>query len=316
MANIWYLQVNRFCNQLCHFCSNPSNGKNISYEEGIDLINDFKVKNYSWLIFTWWEPTLSPDLHRWITYASSINLDSRVISNGMMLSDLEYTKKLKKSWLKLVHLSLHSYKEQIHDFLTWTPGSYKKLLNALRNCTKLGIEVNINTVINHYNEDHLDKNVMFLVKYFPQIHHFVWNNLDPFMMRKSKIALTTLPSFDWFRDSLYRAMLFLNSNNKTFRAERVPLCYMSPFVAYSTETRKIIKEEKRRVHFLDERDIIEQKWSDFYHDKLDWCKSCSFNDICAGIYEHDKFYNYVQVYPQKYPKKIIEKIKKLVKEVD
>jgi hypothetical protein len=81
-------------------------------------------------------------------------------------------------------------------------------------------------VINHYNEDHLDKIVIFLDKNFPKIHHFVWNNLDPLMMRQTKIALSTLPNFDIFEKSLKKAMDYLSSKNKTFRAERIPLCFM------------------------------------------------------------------------------------------
>jgi hypothetical protein len=34
------------------------------------------------------------------------------------------------------------------------------------------------------------------VKNFPPIRHFVWNNLDPLMMRKTKTALSTLPDYD------------------------------------------------------------------------------------------------------------------------
>jgi MoaA/NifB/PqqE/SkfB family radical SAM enzyme len=52
MANIGYIQVNRYCNNQCHFCSNPSNGKNISYERGIELIDDFIKRKYHGIIFT------------------------------------------------------------------------------------------------------------------------------------------------------------------------------------------------------------------------------------------------------------------------
>jgi hypothetical protein len=86
--------------------------------------------------------------------------------------------------------------------------------------------VQINTVVNHYNQDHLDKTVIFLVKNFPSIRHFVWNNLDPMMMRKTQTALSTLPDFDKFKPSLKRAMDFLSSTSRTFRAEKMPLCYI------------------------------------------------------------------------------------------
>ena len=84
-------------------------------------------------------------------------------------------------------------------------------MKSITNALKCGIRVQINTVINHYNEDHLDKTVKFLVKHFPPIRHFVWNNLDPLMMQKTKIAISTLPKFDIFEYSLHKAMIFLFS---------------------------------------------------------------------------------------------------------
>jgi hypothetical protein len=65
--------------------------------------------------------------------------------------------------------------------------------------------------MNHYNQDHLDKTVKFLTKLFPPIRHFIWNNLDPGMMRDTKTARSTLPDYDKFGISLRKAMEFLVS---------------------------------------------------------------------------------------------------------
>lgn len=208
MANIWYIQVNRFCNNKCHFCSNPSTGDSISFERWKELIDDFKGREYSWIIFTGWEPTLSADLENWISYSNSVWMNCRIISNGTLCANFEYIKKLKGSGLNLVHFSLYSYVEKIHDFLTATPWSYKKLLQAIQNALKLWITVQLNCVINKYNQNHLDKTVKFVVKNFPQINHFVWNNLDPEMMRKTQIANSTLPDFDIAWKSLVKALSF------------------------------------------------------------------------------------------------------------
>lgn len=297
MANIGYIQVNRYCNNACHFCSNPSNGNNISYEKGISLIDDFIEKKYRWIIFTGWEPTLSPDLSKWIQYAEKKWIENRMISNGMMCSSYDYTKKLAESWLKLIHFSVYSYDYRIHDFLTDTPGSWKKLMFSIRNALDLGIRVQINTVINHYNELHLDSTVKYLIKFFPEIRHFVWNNLDPLMMRQTETALSTLPNFDNFKGSLSRAVWYLEKQWKTFRIERVPLCYMSWFEWSSTETRKIVKDEERIVHFLDERWTTQQNGKYWEHDKLLWCKTCELNEICSGIYEYKNYFSNVEVYP-------------------
>jgi len=314
MANIGYIQVNRYCNNQCHFCSNPSNWKNISYEKGIELIDDFINIKYSWIIFTWWEPTLSPDLPKWIHYANEKWMENRLISNGMMCSDYNYVKRLSDSWLKLVHFSVYSCHEKIHDFLTDTPWSWKKLMMSITNSLKLWIRVQINTVINHYNENHLDKTVIFLVKHFPQVRHFVWNNLDPLMMRKTKTAISTLPNFDNASITLINAMSFLENTWRTCRVERLPLCFMRWYEWVSTETRKIVKDEERIVHFLDEREYVRQYWDWWEHEKLQECNDCDLNSICAGVYEYNKYYNYIKVYKQKLSvdekKKIIDKIKK------
>lgn len=313
MANIWYIQVNRYCNNKCHFCSNPSNWENISFLRWIELIDDFKKRNYSWIIFTWGEPTLSSDLVKWIKYAWQIWVDCRVISNWMVCSNFEYVEKLKEAWLKLIHFSLYSYSEKIHDFLTDTPWSYKKLLKAIQNTLKLWIEVQLNCVINKYNQNHLDKTIKFIVKNFPVINHFVWNNLDPKMMRQTEIALSSLPNFDIAWDSLKKALSFLEENNKTFRVERFPLCFMRWYEYASTETRKIVKQEERIVYFLDNREMIQQIWKYWEHDKLEWCIDCDLNTICAWIYEKDQFYNYVKIIPQKLSLKQKENIIKKIK---
>lgn len=312
MANIWYIQVNRFCNNKCIFCSNPSNSRSISLKRWIELIDDFVSKKYSWIIFTWWEPTLSKNLEDWIKYSTSKNLDCRVISNWMKCAKLEYIQKLQKSWLKLIHFSLYSYIPKIHDFLTSTLWSYNKVIKAIQNAIKLWMDVQLNCVINKYNEEHLDKNIIFILKNFPQIKHFVWNNLDPTMMEQNKKSLSSLPDFEIAWKSLKKALKLLDDNNKTYRVERLPLCFMRGYEFASTETRKIVKNEERIVHFLDFRDSFLE--SDWQHDKVEECSKCDLNSICAWIYEREKYYNYVKVKSQKLTQeekeKIILKIKK------
>jgi len=313
MANIWYIQVNRYCNNQCHFCSNPDNWESISYDKWIELLDDFKNKKYSWVIFTWGEPTLSKDLSGWIAYSKKIWLWNRIISNWMKCSDYNYIKNLKDSWLELVHFSLYSCYEQVHDFLTDTPWSWKNLIKSITNASKLWIRIQINIVINHYNQNHLDKLVRFLVKYFPNINHFIWNNLDPTMMRKTKTAISTLPNLNILSNYFSKSLEFLENNWKTFRVESIPLCFIKWFEWSSTETRKIVKNEERMIHFLDNRKTVRQYWKYWEYDKLKECKKCDLNSICSWVYEYKRYYNNVKVIPQKLTKidreNIINKIR-------
>ena len=54
-------------------------------------------------------------------------------------------------------------------------------------------------------------------------------------------------------------MRFLHKEGRTFRVERVPLCYMTEFAHCSTETRKIVKGEERVGDKLDVRPSKDDK---------------------------------------------------------
>ena len=128
----------------------------------------------------------------------------------------------------------------------------------------MGITSDINTVINVWNCDHLHENVRWICENFPFIRHFVWNNMDPDGNRAEENP-DCIPRHYEFQVSLEKAMDYLVSTGRSFRAERVPLCYMRRFAWASTEARKIIKEEERCIRFLDFKGFIHQK--EFLHGK-------------------------------------------------
>ena len=74
-------------------------------------------------------------------------------------------------------------------------------------------------------------------------------------------------------------MKYLESTGRTFRAEKLPLCYIRGFEWSSTETRKMVKDEERVIHFLDFREEIHE--TNFEHEKLEACKKCDLNSICS-----------------------------------
>jgi len=311
VANLYYIQVTRECNQKCRFCSNPPNKRTLSLEQGRKLIDYYKRKGCHGLIFTGGEPTLSPILPDLIRYAQKRKIPHRMITNGQKLSDFGYLKQLKQAGLYHLHLSIYSIKDKIQSYLTRNPYSLKNILLALENLGKIGgITVDVNTVINHYNADHLFENVKFLLEHFPFIHHFVWNNLDPSTTRARRNK-DTIPTLNEFEVNLHKAMVYLNENHKTFRVERVPLCYLQEFEYASTEARKIVKNEDRMTFFLDKRGFLkekdwERKWG---YSKAECCKVCSLISICPGLYRKDKYYSSKELHPVFVPKEeIINKI--------
>ncbi len=294
MANLGYMQVVRGCNQYCRFCSNPATGYMLDLETARRQIDDFVARGYFGVILTGGEPSLSdliPDITR---YAVERGLHVRMITNGSRVARPEIAAAYYEAGLRHFHVSIHTCRPELEDFLTGVKGSFELAMRALENLGEVGATVNINTVINKYNADHLDETVEVFTARFPFLRHFVWNNLDPSMGRADTNRDTAHRLAD-FELSLARAMRYLHRTGRTFRVERVPLCYMTEFAHASTETRKIVKGEERIVHFLDEKGTIRQ--TDFRHPKADVCRHCTLDPICGGLFELGEHYDLGELHP-------------------
>jgi MoaA/NifB/PqqE/SkfB family radical SAM enzyme len=294
VANLGYMQLVRGCNQYCRFCSNPASGYMLDLPTATRQIDDFVARGYFGVILTGGEPSLSPIVTEVASYAASRGLHVRMITNGSQLAKPGLAERYRDAGLRCFHVSIHSARAELEDFLTGVKGSFALAMDALAQLGAAGATVNINTVINKYNADHLDETVIALCERFEFLHHFVWNNLDPSMGR-AETNRDTAPRLADFELSLARAMRWLHRSGRSFRVERVPLCYMTEFAHCSTESRKIIKGEERIVHFLDAKGTVRQ--TDFRHPKAESCRHCSLDGICAGLFEHGDHYDLAELHP-------------------
>jgi MoaA/NifB/PqqE/SkfB family radical SAM enzyme len=261
-----------------------------------EKIDDFVERGYFGIILTGGEPTLSHVLPESIAYGREQGLHVRMITNGERLAEPDFCKSVIDAGLQHVHVSIYSYKPEIEEMLRGIPNPLDRSLGALEN---LGthqdkITVNINSVINKYNTDHLHETTQFLCERFPFIRHFVWNNLDPSLGRAETNKYFT-PRLCDFEQSLKLAMDYLTQTGRTFRVERVPLCFMTEHGHCSTETRKIVKDEERIVHFLDAKGTVRQMdWEHLYDEG---CRVCTLRPICGGLYELGDAYDTAELYP-------------------
>lgn len=306
MANLGYLQLTRECKQFCRFCSNPPSGVDLSLPELEEMLEDLVKRGYDGVILTGGEPTIAPLLLPAIEKARDKGLFIRMITNGQKISDRGFLQELVAAGLRHVHLSFHSCRPEVHDFVTQTPGASASIVSAMEHCGALGVQADINTVINAYNSDHLHETVMWVCDRFPYIRHFVWNNMDPNMNRAERNP-DVIPRLGEFELSLRLAMEYLDSHGRSFRVERVPLCYMVGFEHCSTETRKIVKEEERCIRFLDRKGFVLQK--QFLHGKADVCNHCRLDPVCAGLYSMSYHYDPAELFPvQRDPALVIQRV--------
>jgi MoaA/NifB/PqqE/SkfB family radical SAM enzyme len=295
LANIGYIQVVRHCNHFCGFCSNPATPWEHTFETMTELVDDLVRRGYFGVVMTGGEPTLHSDLPRIVRYAKDAGLHVRMITNGWRLGDRDYARDLAEAGLSLVHVSIYSVRPEVEQQLRGIAATVERAMAAIESAHAAGIEVNINCVINRRNADHLDENVRVLCGRFPFLRHFVWNNLDPSMGRAEVNQDEFTPKLRDFELSLHRALSFLHKSGRSFRVERVPLCYMTEFGWASTETRKIVKGEERVVHFLDEKQTVRQTdWGHLYGEA---CSSCALRPICGGLFDRGGAYDPLELAP-------------------
>lgn len=295
MANIGYIQVVRHCNHFCGFCSNPTTPYVHTFETMRVLVDDLVTRGYFGVILTGGEPSLHPELPRIARYATERGLHVRMITNGWRLADPGFAEEMAGAGLELVHVSVYSTRPAIEERLRGTPGTLERAFAAIDNAHRAGVEVNVNCVINKLNADHLHETIAHFIEHHPHVRHFVWNNLDPSMGRAEVNQAEFTPRLADFEVSLDRAMRLLHASGRTFRVERVPLCYMTDFAWASTETRKIVKGEERVVHFLDEKQTVRQ--TDWEHVYAPVCGACSLRSICGGLFDRGGAYDPAELSP-------------------
>ena len=296
MANLGYIQVVRHCNHFCGFCSNPTTPYTHTLASMQLLVDDFVRRGYFGVILTGGEPTLHPELPEVAAYAAQQGLHVRMITNGSRLADPAFAGAMARAGLKLVHVSVYSVRPEVEARLRGSEGTLARAFAAIDNAARCGIEVNVNCVINRLNAEHLDENIRYFLRHHPQVRHFVWNNLDPSMGRAEVNQDQFTPRLADFERSLGRAMRLLHRSGRSFRVEKVPLCYMGEFGWASTETRKIVKGEERIVHFLDAKQTVRQ--TDWEHRYAPGCAVCSLRPICGGLFDRGDAYDPAELAPQ------------------
>jgi len=296
--NLGYIQITRKCNNYCAICSNPPLDKELSFKEIKNQINSYLKKGINTIILTGGEPTLSPLLIPSIQYCKKIKIDIRIITNGRRLKDKRLCKELRKSGLSKLNISFNSHINSIFEKITRTNGSYEETLEGIKNSLLYIGVPSINLVITSLNYTTLPETVQFVDKNYSQINHFSINFIDP--TGRALKHKSVVPSYSEAELGINKLLTTLSSLKKTFRLERVPLCYMRNFECYSTETIRAITKQESSVFFLDERKFKSINFRSMEHEyrKKEGCDYCAVKDICVGVNKnYIKLYNQDEIYP-------------------
>lgn len=146
------------CNNYCMFCYNvwkdpkdePEDLGTINFEDMKKILEKLKESGVFRVAYTGGEPTLNKDFTNILSYGTELGLMQSFITNGnTMTSDL--ITKIKTSGVTQCQVSFHSNKKEKHDRLTQVPGSFNKVVAAIRDLTDSDFYVNVNMTVNKEN---------------------------------------------------------------------------------------------------------------------------------------------------------------------
>lgn len=283
------LKVGFACNNMCLFCVQWD--KRFKYKprklENIkELIDEGRQDWAEYIVFTWWEPTVHPDLVEAVAYArDKWYKQIQIQSNWMNFADMDYCKALINAWVTEFWPSIHWFKAETHDKLVGTKWAWEKVIKWLINLHKLNQLVVINSVItkdNFMEAPQLAKLLCKLGVYQYQFAfvHILWSaakNKEVVVPKKSLIMPYIKKALD----------IGKNAWIKTF-TEAIPYCLMQWYERAISEV------------VVPETTIYDANWKlDSYADyrwnegkaKRKECEWCSKYKICEWPWKE-----YPQIY--------------------
>ena len=147
------------CNNDCAHCyaGGPHETPEMSTGDWKRVIDKCVELGIFIITFTGGEPTLREDITDLAMYAQSRGEVTGLVTNGRMLKDSEYVKKLEKAGLDFAQITLESHISEIHDSITGVKGSWEETVEGIRNVERSQIYLSTNTTLNKKNyESFLD----------------------------------------------------------------------------------------------------------------------------------------------------------------
>jgi AdoMet-dependent heme synthase len=156
---IW--ELTRACQLKCLHCraeaQHRRDPRELSFEEGTDLIDQIREMNNPMLVFTGGDPLMRQDVFEIAEYAVKKGVRVSMTPSATPNVTREAIEKAKQVGLARWAFSLDGPNAEIHDHFRGTSGSFDLTIERIKYLHELEIPVQINTVISRYNIDYLEE---------------------------------------------------------------------------------------------------------------------------------------------------------------
>jgi pyruvate-formate lyase-activating enzyme len=170
------------CHSACRFCivqEGMNLFKGVSEEKLRAAVEDnARFKRYRRVCFTGGEVTLEKKLFDYVAIvrASGSFEHVRLQTNGRLLADMGFARRLVDAGIDEYFVSLHGHDAATQDYISQRPGSFDEALRGIANLAELGVCLMTNTVICVPNVEHLAA-IVDTVRPFRPVRMEFWNYL-------------------------------------------------------------------------------------------------------------------------------------------
>ncbi len=159
------INITNKCNLNCIYCFWPQkDDKNLSLE---NILNLSKSPDSKYIVLTWWEPLLHPDILNIIKGLHNI-WKKVILHTNWLLLDQQFIS-ITKEYLYRINLPLDSIDEQINSKLRWI-WHMKKVLENIDFIKDLWVKLSITTTLTSINKPYFVE----LLDYIQSIKPDLW----------------------------------------------------------------------------------------------------------------------------------------------
>lgn len=200
------------------------------------------------LNFAGGEPLLHKNTLPLIKYASDRDFTTLLASNGWLI-DEDMSKRIGDSRLSVISISLDGIKEETHDYIRGTKGSYRSVLKAIELLSKYcpNLKLYICTLISAVNLDEL-KDLVLWINNNAMIHGMSFQAItQPFNTPiEAEWQLNPEYSYLWPKDfdrvsAIMDSLIDIRKNHKNNKINN-PLSQLAAFEAYFKNSRAFLKK--------------------------------------------------------------------------
>ena len=159
-VKIAWLTVNRNCNLFCDWCYAKEfleKDSKMDYELSTKLIDMALTAGIKKIYLIGGEPTIHPRLFDILRYIKSYNVEIVIVTNGILLADLEFCEKIKSLNYEHLHFGISLKGSSEQEYLeNCGQEAFRNVLTGIRNCEAYGFRYSLSYVLTTDNIEHID----------------------------------------------------------------------------------------------------------------------------------------------------------------